>query len=129
MSDTSNTAEMPHLPHLPPAGCVLSSQALIACSIVDENQIPYLDFAHTTLLPEDMIKHMNRDVISALSPRNAPRPMYLFDQCREFARTLSRHFGIAVPDVNAPPVLWRTISALGGSRQCRTPHPPGRLQR
>lgn len=36
--------------------------------IVNGNTIPYLDFAHTTLLPDGMRKHMNRTVMLSLSP-------------------------------------------------------------
>lgn len=30
---------------------------------------------------------------------------------------LNRHFGVVIPPLNAPPVIWGTVSALGGSRE------------
>jgi RNA polymerase I-specific transcription initiation factor RRN7 len=38
------------------------------CSSINENQIPYIDFGHTSLLPAEMAKHMNRDIMIALCP-------------------------------------------------------------
>jgi hypothetical protein len=64
-----------------------------------------------------MVKHMNRDVVLALSPRRAPKPVYLFVECRMFVRVVSRYFGVDVAEINAPPLIWQTISALGGSRE------------
>jgi hypothetical protein len=37
-------------------------------SLVNGNLIPYLDFAHSTLLPAEMRTHMNRNVMTSLSP-------------------------------------------------------------
>lgn len=48
--------------------------------------------------------------------QRAPRPLHMFDECRKLARVLNRHFGLAIPPLNAPPVVWKLNSALGGSR-------------
>jgi hypothetical protein len=40
----------------------------LSCRIVNGNIIPYLDFAHSNLLPEGMRKHMNKNVMLSLSP-------------------------------------------------------------
>ena len=37
-------------------------------SLVNDNKIPFIDFGHTTLLPPEMAKHINRDVMMALCP-------------------------------------------------------------
>lgn len=30
--------------------------------------IPFIDFGHTTYIPDEMKKHMNKDVMQALTP-------------------------------------------------------------
>ena len=42
--------------------------AYAADSLINDNQIPYIDFGHTTVVPAEMAKHMNRDVMLALCP-------------------------------------------------------------
>jgi hypothetical protein len=44
-------------------------------SLVNDNRIPYLDFARTTFITGDMFKRMNREVRNALSPRVSQSPL------------------------------------------------------
>lgn len=37
-------------------------------SLVNRNEIPFIDYGRTTLMPEEMRKHLNRDVTLALCP-------------------------------------------------------------
>jgi hypothetical protein len=37
--------------------------------MINDNTLPYLDFARTTFIPEEMFNRMNRDVRLALTPR------------------------------------------------------------
>jgi hypothetical protein len=30
---------------------------------------------------------------------------------------LNRHFGLTFPEINTPPISWRIISSLGGTRK------------
>ncbi|WVQ77975.1 hypothetical protein IAT38_000056 [Cryptococcus sp. DSM 104549] len=84
-------------------------------NLVNENKIPYLDFGHTTHIPDEMRKHINREAMNALSPSRSPTPMVIHQSCKSFARTLSRRFNIDVPEINLHPVAWRIISSLGGT--------------
>ncbi|ORY24983.1 hypothetical protein BCR39DRAFT_545473 [Naematelia encephala] len=82
-------------------------------ALINDAKIPYLDFAHTTIVPQDMYKHMNREVALALSPARAPRPMSMFQSCRKLARVLIRQFGLILPEANIHPVAWQALSAVG----------------
>jgi hypothetical protein len=98
--------------------------------MINDNRLPYLDFARTTFIPPEMFNRMNRDVRLALTPRvrswrglliadgqKSPAPLYLFEESRNFARMLNRHFGLTFPEINTPPISWRIISSLGGTRE------------
>ncbi|KAK8869704.1 hypothetical protein IAR55_000272 [Kwoniella newhampshirensis] len=84
-------------------------------NLINEVKIPYIDFAHTTYLSDEMKKHMNRDVTAALSPLRSPAPLTMHRTCKLFARALRRRYGIAVPEVNVHPIAWRVLSVLGGT--------------
>jgi hypothetical protein len=98
---------------------------------VNDNKLPYLDFARTTFIPPEMFNRMNRDVRLALTPRvrgyllqsaianeqKSPAPLYLSEESRNFARMLNRHFGLTFPEINIPPISWRIVSSLGGTRK------------
>jgi hypothetical protein len=84
-------------------------------ALINSLQIPYVDFARTTLLPQDMVRHMNRAVRASLQPQRSPSPAWLFELTREFAKTLQVYFGVRIPEVNLPPVAWHVISELGGN--------------
>ncbi|WVQ98863.1 hypothetical protein IAU59_005994 [Kwoniella sp. CBS 9459] len=84
-------------------------------NLVNQNEIPYIDFGHTTYIPAGMKKRMNRDVMIALSPLRSPSPAMIHRSCRIFARILNRKHGIQVPETNVHPVAWRIISALGAT--------------
>jgi len=99
--------------------------------MINDNKLPYLDFARTTFIPIEMFNRMNRDVRLALTPRvriylfwsivandqKSPAPLYLFEESRNFARMLNSHFGLTFPEINIPPISWRIISSLGGTRK------------
>ncbi|BEI91709.1 uncharacterized protein CcaverHIS019_0405290 [Cutaneotrichosporon cavernicola] len=69
-------------------------------------QIPYIDFANTTLIPADMVRHMNHAARISLRPQRPPSVAFLFKLTREFARILRAYFGVPMPEVNLPPVAW-----------------------
>ncbi|BEI83928.1 hypothetical protein CcaverHIS002_0405320 [Cutaneotrichosporon cavernicola] len=77
-------------------------------------QIPYIDFANTTLIPADMVRHMNHAARISLRPQRPPSVAFLFKLTREFARILRAYFGVPMPEVNLPPVAWYVVSQLGG---------------
>ncbi|WVQ71389.1 hypothetical protein IAR50_000923 [Cryptococcus sp. DSM 104548] len=84
-------------------------------SLVNSVQIPYVDFGHTTYIPENMKKRLNRSAVQALTPRRSPSPSKIHDSCRIFARILYRKYGVEVPLFNFHPVSWSIVSALGGT--------------
>lgn len=82
---------------------------------ITTNEIPYVDFARTTLIPPEMLRHMNKGVRLSLRPQRSPSPSTLFSIVREFARTITIYFDVKLPEVNYPPVAWHVISQLGGN--------------
>lgn len=92
--------------------------------LVNTNQIPYIDFSQTTLVPAEMAKRMNRAVNSSLRPQRSPVPEYLFESTRRFGRFLTT-FGQVIPEINLPPVAWHVVSQLGGNGGFRTPPTSG----
>lgn len=60
--------------------------------------------------------------------------MFLFEETKYLARTLHRHFGLSIPEINLAPISWRLIYSLGGTREswparkglspCLTPQRP-----
>ncbi|GMK59368.1 hypothetical protein CspeluHIS016_0703830 [Cutaneotrichosporon spelunceum] len=78
-------------------------------------QIPYIDFANTTLVPADMVRYMNRAVRISLRPQRPPSVTYVFDLTSQFARILHAYFRVPMPEVNLPPVAWYVVSQLGGN--------------
>ncbi|ODN89154.1 hypothetical protein L198_06473 [Cryptococcus wingfieldii CBS 7118] len=85
-------------------------------SLVNSVQIPYVDFGHSTYIPENMKKRLNRSAVQALSPRRSPSPSKIHDSCRIFARILYRKYGVHVPLFNFHPVSWSIASSLGGTQ-------------
>lgn len=37
-------------------------------SLISTMAIPFIDFGHTTYIPDEMKRHMNKDVMQALTP-------------------------------------------------------------
>lgn len=83
--------------------------------LISTMAIPFIDFGHTTYIPGEMKKHMNKDVMQALTPSHSPNPVKIHDSCRLFARILKRKYGVEIPPFNLYPVSWRIISCLGGN--------------
>ncbi|WVO21859.1 uncharacterized protein IAS62_003179 [Cryptococcus decagattii] len=83
--------------------------------LISTMAIPFIDFGHTTYIPDEMKKHMNKDVMQALTPSRSPNPVKIHDSCRLFARMLKRKYGVEIPPFNLYPVSWRIISCLGGN--------------
>ncbi|CAK9786874.1 unnamed protein product [Cutaneotrichosporon oleaginosum] len=84
-------------------------------ALVNTAQIPYIDFARTTLLPPPMVRHMNRGVRRSLRPQRAPAAMHLWENTHVFARVLHVYFAVPLPEANIPPVAWFVVSQLGGT--------------
>ncbi|WOO82107.1 uncharacterized protein LOC62_04G005609 [Vanrija pseudolonga] len=84
-------------------------------SLINLNRIPYIDFGKSTLLPEEMRMRMNHDVRVSLRPPRSPTPIAMFEFSRKFASILVQRFGLAIPEINVPPVAWEVLSALGGT--------------
>ncbi|WVR05321.1 hypothetical protein IAU60_002335 [Kwoniella sp. DSM 27419] len=83
--------------------------------LINNSTLPYIDFANTTYLSDEMKKHMNGHVSIALSPLRSPSASTLHRACKKFARQLDMRFGIVIPEINIHPVAWRIVSALGGT--------------
>ncbi|OXG53108.1 RNA polymerase I-specific transcription initiation factor RRN7 [Cryptococcus neoformans] len=83
--------------------------------LISTMAIPFIDFGHTTYIPDEMKRHMNKDVMQALTPSRSPTPIKVHDSCRIFARILRRKYGVQIPSFNLYPVSWRIISCLGGN--------------
>ena len=47
--------------------------------------------------------------------QRAPRPIALHTLCHRFVRTLTRQFGLTIPEANIQPIAWRVVSQLGGT--------------
>ncbi|KAL1412621.1 hypothetical protein Q8F55_000368 [Vanrija albida] len=84
-------------------------------SLINLNQIPYVDFGKSTLVPKEMLIRMNHDVRVSLRPPRSPTPTAMFELSRKFASVLVQRFGQVIPEINVPPVAWEVLSALGGT--------------
>jgi len=84
--------------------------------LVNSRQVPFIDYAHSDLVPADVRAHFNAYVYSALSPKNAPTAAGLHEAMRKLAKRFERRFGLVLPEPNAAPVLWTCCRSLGLSR-------------
>jgi len=81
--------------------------------IIELHELPYLD--PVRLLPTNLTLHLTRHTIQALSPHRTPSMLFLHSLASRLARTMYSTHGIVTPELNAAPILWRTVLYLGGA--------------
>ncbi|KAI0723281.1 hypothetical protein C8Q76DRAFT_615356 [Earliella scabrosa] len=81
--------------------------------LVESYDLPYLDTVR--LLPEDMVRHLRKQTVQALSPHNAPSARHLHFLSSRLARLLYSTYGVYTPEMNAAPILWRAVRDIQGS--------------
>lgn len=80
---------------------------------IEAYELPYLDC--TRLLPVDLTSHLTKHAKQSLSPHHAPKSLILHALCSRLARKLNQSYGIVIPELNAAPILWRAVCAMGGT--------------
>ncbi|KAJ4481643.1 hypothetical protein C8J55DRAFT_535845 [Lentinula edodes] len=75
--------------------------------------LPYLD--PVRLLPMEMVSHLTKHNIQALSPAHAPKTLTLHARSSRLAKQLYISYKISTPEANAAPLLWRVIQGMGGT--------------
>jgi len=83
--------------------------------LIESYELPYLEPLHH--LPASMICHLTKHSVQALSPAHAPTTLALHRISARLARKLLGSYKIHTPEMNAAPLLWRVVRALGGSRE------------
>ncbi|KIJ56802.1 hypothetical protein M422DRAFT_149542 [Sphaerobolus stellatus SS14] len=81
--------------------------------VIEAYKLPYLEAARW--LPPEMKRHLARETMRMLSPHFAPTVLGLHELTSRLARLCWTRYGIHTPEVNAAPVLWRTVRAFGGT--------------
>ncbi|KAJ3989701.1 hypothetical protein F5890DRAFT_1570321 [Lentinula detonsa] len=76
-------------------------------------ELPYLD--PVRLLPMDMVLHLTKHNVQALSPAHAPKTLTLHSRTSRLAKRLYTSYGISTLEANAAPLLWRIIQGMGGT--------------
>ncbi|KAJ4001064.1 hypothetical protein F5050DRAFT_1561410 [Lentinula boryana] len=76
-------------------------------------ELPYLD--PVRLLPMDMVSHLTKHNVQALSPAHAPKTLTLHARTSRLAKRLYTSYGISTLEANAAPLLWRIIQGMGGT--------------
>ncbi|KAI0268248.1 hypothetical protein BC834DRAFT_952535 [Gloeopeniophorella convolvens] len=81
--------------------------------LIEGYKLPYLEpLRH---LPGSMARHLTKHTVQALSPPHAPRPQVLHGLSARLARKLRTVHKVRTPELNAAPMLWRVVRALGGT--------------
>ncbi|KAI9507923.1 hypothetical protein F5148DRAFT_1304849 [Russula earlei] len=80
--------------------------------LIESYKLPYLEPLHH--LPAGMARHLTKHNVQALSPRHAPTTQVLHSISARLARKLLESYKIHTPEMNAAPMLWRVVRALGG---------------
>ncbi|KAF8341542.1 uncharacterized protein EI90DRAFT_3034286, partial [Cantharellus anzutake] len=80
--------------------------------LIECNKIPY--FFAINLLPSAMTTHMTWAEKHLLTPP-PPSPERLFAHVKRLGKLAKFQYGIAIPELNAAPVLWRAVRALLGT--------------
>ncbi|KAH6914843.1 hypothetical protein BKA70DRAFT_1257190 [Coprinopsis sp. MPI-PUGE-AT-0042] len=80
---------------------------------IESYELPYLD--PVRLLPQSMIQHLAKHTKQALSPHRAPTTLLLHKLSSRLADKLHSTYSISIPEVNAAPLLWRIVRAVGGT--------------
>ncbi|KAJ7590937.1 hypothetical protein C8J56DRAFT_1163014 [Mycena floridula] len=81
--------------------------------IIEAYELPYLD--PVRFLPMSMVIHLNKYWTQALSPSYPPGINITHSLVSRLARKLSKVHRIHIPEVNAAPMLWRTVRSMGGN--------------
>ncbi|KAN0126821.1 hypothetical protein V8E52_000461, partial [Russula decolorans] len=81
--------------------------------LIESYDLPYLEALHH--LPTTMVRHLTKHNVQALSPAHAPTTLLLHSLTARLARKLLGSYKIQTPELNAAPMLWRVVRALGGS--------------
>ncbi|KAI0650789.1 hypothetical protein C8Q79DRAFT_1007021 [Trametes meyenii] len=81
--------------------------------LIESYDLPYLDALR--LLPENMTCHLRKQTIQALSPHYPPTPTNLHRLSSRLARLMYSKYDVYTPEMNAAPVLWRSVRALQGT--------------
>ncbi|KAJ3970560.1 hypothetical protein EV361DRAFT_915329 [Lentinula raphanica] len=80
---------------------------------VELYELPYLD--PVRLLPMEMISHLTKHNIQALSPAHAPKVLTLHARTSRLAKQLYNSYRISTPETNVAPLLWRIVQGMGGT--------------
>ncbi|KAF8591519.1 hypothetical protein K439DRAFT_1326822 [Ramaria rubella] len=81
--------------------------------LIQGYKLPYLD--PLRLLPPEMKRHLAKETVLMLSPRFPPNVLVLHALTSRLARLCWSAYGIHTPEVNAAPMLWRTVRAMNGN--------------
>lgn len=78
--------------------------------LIETYGLPYLDPVSRKLLPANMVAHLTKHNIQALSPHHAPSTMTLHSLASRLSRKMYSSYGIFTPEANGAPILWRVVS-------------------
>ncbi|KII95103.1 hypothetical protein PLICRDRAFT_202168 [Plicaturopsis crispa FD-325 SS-3] len=81
--------------------------------IIESYELPYLD--PVRLLPATMTCHLTKHAIQLLSPYHAPSTLFLHALTSRLSKRIYASYGIYTPELNAAPILWRTVQYMGGT--------------
>ncbi|KAJ8481779.1 hypothetical protein ONZ51_g5780 [Trametes cubensis] len=81
--------------------------------LVESYDLPYLDALR--LLPETMTQHLRKHTVQALSPHFPPSPLHLHRLASRLARLMYSKYDIFTPEMNAAPILWKSVHCLSGT--------------
>ncbi|KAJ4478198.1 hypothetical protein J3R30DRAFT_3289949 [Lentinula aciculospora] len=76
-------------------------------------ELPYLD--PVRLLPMEMVSHLTKHNVQALSPAHAPKILTLHARTSRLAKQLYISYKISTPEANTAPLLWRIIQGMSGT--------------
>ncbi|KAH9853495.1 hypothetical protein C2E23DRAFT_107671 [Lenzites betulinus] len=82
-------------------------------SLIESYDLPYLD--PLRLLPESLTRHLRKHTVQALSPHHAPSSLHLHRLTSRLARLMYSTYDIYTPELNAAPILWKSVRALQGT--------------
>lgn len=81
--------------------------------IIELHELPYLD--PVRLLPINLTLHLTRHTTQMLSPHHTPGTLFLHSLASRLTKVMYSSHGIITPELNAAPILWRTVRCLGGA--------------
>ncbi|RDX55592.1 hypothetical protein OH76DRAFT_1338779 [Lentinus brumalis] len=80
--------------------------------LIESYDLPYLDALR--LLPDNMVRHLRKQTVQALSPHYPPTPLHLHTLTARLAKLLYSTHDIYTPEMNASPILWKAVRTLQG---------------